>query len=198
MLGRARSDARRCQASPAMPGHACMHTMPGHENVAKIAVKTLKDVDAGLTPRISFPSAAETGTRLLHNHVQADEAHAVGGFQVPYDFICKRRLGNLQDGPEGPWQLKQGYAQVFGYIQVFGSPTGATHGCLSMPRRLDPQSGPHTSVWNPNRGYSWMFGSPARGLHTSVWSPNRGYTWVLGVPNGRLCKLPVHSTYWVH
>ena len=116
--------------------------------------------------------------------------------------------GNLQDGLWGPRKLKWGYTQVFGYTKAVGSPTGATHGCLSMPRRLDPQTGLRTGVWIPNCGYTWVFGFPTAathrcldpqpGLHTGVWSPNRGYTRVFGVPNGRLCKLPqlMQAQHW--
>ena len=70
-----------------------------------------------------------------------------------------------------------------------GSRNGATHKCLAVLRRLDPQTGLttgnpqsrlHTGVWSPNRGYIQVFGIPSR-----------GHTRVFGVPNGRLCKLPV-------
>ena len=93
------------------------------------------------------------------------------------------QTGNLRKSLEGPWRLKRGYTQVCGYTQAFGFPAGATHGCLSMPRCLDPQLGLHTGVWSPNRGYTQVFGSPAGathgcleskpGLHTGVWSPKR-------------------------
>ena len=90
--------------------------------------------------------------------------------------------GNLQDGLWGPRKLKQGYTgvwvcpgvqihnlgytQVFEYARAFGSPNGATY------RRLDPQPGLHMGVWNPNRGYTRVFGVPNRG-YTGVWSPKR-------------------------
>ena len=65
----------------------------------------------------------------------------------------------------GPWKLKRGYPQVFGYVQAFGYPTGATQAfeyaqafgsyvqAFGFPtgvthERLDPQRGLHTGVWS--------------------------------------------------
>ena len=64
-------------------------------------------------------------------------------FQNVSKLLSKASIGDLQDGLEGPLELKWGYTQVFGYAQAFGPPTGATHRCLGMFRRLDTQLGLH-------------------------------------------------------
>ena len=112
------------------------------------------------------------------------------------------------------WIPDGGYAQMFGYGCAFGCLTGATHRCLSVPRRLDLQLALRTGVWISNRGYTQVFGSatgathgrldPQLGLHIGVWIRNRGYTRAFGfligatrvfvVPNGRSCKLPSYHT----
>ena len=80
--------------------------------------------------------------------------------------------------------------------QAFGSPAGATHRCLNMPKRLDPQSGAthrclesqpglHTGVWIPNQGYTHVFGSPTGATHMGIWIYNLGYTRVFRIPKGR-------------
>ena len=97
-----------------------------------------------------------------------------------------------------------------------GGSTGATHRCLGIPRRLDPQLGLHTGVrvcsgvWIPNWGYVQAFGIPNRGyiqvfgfptaathgcldpqprLHTGVWSPKRAIVQVASMLafSRRLC-----------
>ena len=110
-----------------------------------------------------------------------------------FDFRAAgiRREDNLERGqnlywklagvPLAPWTLKRGYTRVFGYSKAFGSPTRATHGCLSIPRRLEPQMRLRTGVWIPNQGYKQVFAIPTRAthrclesqprLHTGVWRP---------------------------
>ena len=69
-------------------------------------------------------------------------------------------------------RLKQGYTQVFGYVQASGSLIGTTHRCLSMSRHSDSQPG----LQSPTRTTPACV-APQLGLHTSVWSPQlRLYT----------------------
>ena len=81
--------------------------------------------------------------------------------------------GNLQDGLSGPWQLKRGYTQVFGYTRALSSPTGATHRYAqasgsplgALYSRLEPQPQLRKRVRIPNQGYTQALESSIRATH---------------------------------
>ena len=121
--------------------------------------------------------------------------------------------GNLHKSLYGPRRLKRGHTQVFGYVQVVGSPSGATHRRSTVPRRLDPQPRLHaamilvlgfpsaatdtwgdsqprlyTGVWIPNWVCIHAFGPPTENsLQTGVWILNRGCTGAFGFPTRDTC-----------